>query len=139
MRAIVTAALVLTAAAPMLFASWRLDLVSNVGYVAGVKRAAELRPGSTLGTIPWLVARPYAGTRLTLERMDRNVWSRRDEVAKTIEQSDFLLFPEYWLLEDREVDRLVEARFRSIDAYDDGVVLYQRHGLEEPDRRRPRS
>jgi hypothetical protein len=131
-------ALLVLAASPMLLASWRLDLTSNVGYVAGVKRAAELKPGGTLGTIPWLVARPYAGTRLTLERMDRNVWSRRDEVAQTIEQSDFLLFPEYWLLEDREVDKLVDARFRSIEAYDDGVVLYQSRRLEEPGRRRQR-
>ena len=130
--------LLLVAAGPMLAASWALDLEANVGYVAGVKRASELRPGGTLGTIPWLVARPYAGTRLTLERMDRNVWSRRDEVARTIEQSDFLLFPEYWLLEDREVDRLVDARFRSIEAYEDGVVLYQSRRLEEPARRRPR-
>jgi hypothetical protein len=133
-----SALLLLVAAAPMLVASWRLDLQSNVGYVAGVKRAAELRPGGTLGTIPWLVARPYAGTRLTLERMDRNVWSRREEVARTIEQSDFLLFPEYWLLEDREVDKLVDARFRSIEAYEDGVVLYQSRRLEEPARRRSR-
>jgi hypothetical protein len=122
----------------MLAASWTLDLESNVGYVLGVKRAAELRPGSTLGTIPWLIARPYAGTRLTLERMDRNVWSRREEVARTIEQSDFLLFPEYWLLEDREIDKLVDARFRSIDGYEDGVVLYQSRRLEEPNRRRSR-
>jgi len=130
--------LLLLAAAPMLVASWRLDLQSNVGYVLGVKRAAELRPGSTLGTIPWLVARPYAGTRLTLERMDRNVWNRRDEVARTIEQSDFLLFPEYWLLEDDEIDKLVSAGFRSIEAYEDGVVLYQSRRLEEPGRRRGR-
>ncbi len=130
--------LALVAAVPMLLASWRLDLQSNVGYVDGVKRAAELRPGSTLGTIPWLVARPYAGTRLALERMDRNVWDRRDEVARTIEQSDFLLFPEYWLLEDREVDRLVDARFKSIEAYEDGVVLYQSRRLDEPTRRRGR-
>jgi hypothetical protein len=128
----------LVAAGPMLAASWTLDLESNVGYVLGVKRAAELRPGSTLGTVPWLIARPYAGTRLTLERMDRNVWSRREEVARTIEQSDFLLFPEYWLIEDREIDKLVDAQFRSIDGYDDGVVLYQRRGLEEPNRRRSR-
>jgi hypothetical protein len=128
----------LVAAGPMLAASWTLDLESNVGYVLGVKRAAELRPGSTLGTVPWLIARPYAGTRLTLERMDRNVWSRREEAARTIEQSDFLLFPEYWLIEDREIDKLVDARFRSIDGYDDGVVLYQRRGLEEPNRRRSR-
>jgi hypothetical protein len=130
--------LLLVAAGPMLAASWALDLEANVGYVAGVKRAAELRPGGTLGTIPWLVARPYTGSRLTLERMDRNVWSRRAEVARTIEQSDFLLFPEYWLLEDREVDRLVDARFRSIEAYEDGVVLYQSRRLEEPAHRRPR-
>jgi hypothetical protein len=130
--------LLLVAAGPMLAASWTLDLESNVGYVLGVKRAAELRPGSTLGTIPWLIARPYAGTRLTLERMDRNVWSRPEEVARTIEQSDFLLFPEYWLLEDREIDKLVDAQFRSTDGYEDGVVLYQRRGLEEPNRRRSR-
>jgi hypothetical protein len=122
----------------MLYASWSLDLQSNVGYVEGVKRAAELRPGGTLGTIPWLVARPYAGTRLTLERMDRNVWSRRDEVTRTIEQSDYLLFPEYWLLEDREVDKLVDARFKSIESYEDGVVLYQNRRLDEPTRRRGR-
>jgi hypothetical protein len=137
-RAPIVALLLLGAAAPMLAASWVLDLESNVGYVLGVKRAAELRPGGTLGTIPWLVARPYAGSRLTLERMDRNVWSRREEVTGTIEQSDFLLFPEYWLLEDREIDRLVDARFHSIEAYDDGVVLYQSRRLEEPSRRRPR-
>ena len=122
----------------MLEASLRLDLQSNVGYVAGVKRAAELKPGGTLGTIPWLVARPYAGTRLNLERMDRNIWSRRDEVASTIEASDFLLFPEYWLLEDREIDKLVDARFKSIESYEDGVVLYQNRRLDEPTRRRGR-
>ena len=138
-RALMPVVVLLGCAAPLLFASLSLDLESNVGYVLGVKRAAELRPGSTLGTIPWLIARPYAGTRLTLERMDRNVWSRRDEVARTIEQSDFLLFPEYWLLEDREIDKLVDAGFRSIDAYEDGVVLYQSRRLEEPNRRRPRS
>ena len=135
---LVSALLLLVAAGPMLAASWALDLEANVGYVLGVKRAAELRPGGTLGTIPWLVARPYAGTRLTLERMDRNVWSRREEVARTIEQSDFLLFPEYWLLEDREIDTLVDGRFRSIDGYEDGVVLYQSRRLEEPNRRRSR-
>ena len=67
--------------------------------------------------------------------MDRNVWDRRDEGwPRTIEQSDFLLFPEYWLLEDREIDKLVDARFRSIEAYEDGVVLYQsrRPGGAEP-------
>lgn len=138
-RTVTTVIAILGCAAPLLFVSLSLDLESNVGYVLGVKRAAELRPGGTLGTIPWLVARPYAGTRLTLERVDRNVWSRRDEVAQTIERSDFLLFPEYWLLEDREIDRLVDARFRSIDAYEDGVVLYQSRRLEEPGRRRPRS
>ena len=122
----------------MLEASLRLDLQSNVGYVAGVKRAAELKFGGTLGTIPWLVARPYAGTRLNLERMDRNVWSRRDEVASTIEASDFLLFPEYWLLEDREIDKLVDARFKSIESYEDGVVLYQNRRLDESTRRRGR-
>jgi hypothetical protein len=132
------AALLLAAAAPMLAASWALDLQSNVGYVLGVKRAAELKPGGTLGTVPWLVARPYAGTRLTLERMDRNIWNRRDEVAQTIEKSDLLLFPEYWLSEDPEIDRLVEARFRSIDGYEDGVVLYERRAPEEPGRRRSR-
>ena len=70
--------------------------------------------------------------------MDRNVWSRRDEVAQTIEESDFLLFPEYWLLEDREVDKLVDARFHSIESYADGVVLYQNRRLDEPARRRGR-
>ena len=138
-RTIVAGLLLIVMAGPLLASSWALDLEANVGYVTGVKRAAELQPGGTLGTIPWLVARPYAGARLTLERMDRNVWSRHDEVARTIEQSDFLLFPEYWLLEDREVDRRVEARFRSIEAYNDGVVLYQNRRLEEPNRRRPRS
>jgi hypothetical protein len=134
----VAGGLLLVAAVPMLAASWSLDLQFNVGYVTGVKRAAELKPGGTLGTVPWLVARPYAGTRLTLERMDRNVWNRRDEVTRTIETSDFLLFPEFWLLEDLEIDRLVEARFRSIDGYDDGVVLYERRAPEEPSRRRSR-
>jgi hypothetical protein len=138
-RVVMTIVPLLGCAAPLLAASLLLDLEYNVGYVLGVKRAAELRPGSTLGTVPWLIARPYAGTRLTLERMDRNVWSRRDEVARTIEQSDFLLFPEYWLSEDPAIDKLVDARFRSIDGYDDGVVLYQSRRLEEPNRRRPRS
>jgi hypothetical protein len=138
---VMTVVILAGAAAPMLIASLTLDLTSNVGYVYGVKKAAELLPGATLGTIPWNIARPYAGTRLTLERMDRAVWNRRAEVTRTIEQSDFLLFPEYWLLEDREIDRLVEARFRSIEGYDDGVVLYQRRSLErpeEPNRRRSR-
>jgi hypothetical protein len=130
--------LIALAALPMLLASWRLDLESNVGYVAGVKQAAMLRPGGTLGTIPWLVARPYAGTTLNLTRMDRNVWERRDEVAQTIEQADYLLFPEYWLLEDRTVDKLVSASFHSIESYEDGVVLYQNRRLDEPSRRRGR-
>lgn len=134
--AAVAALVLLVASIPMLLASWRLDLSANVSYVEGVKRAAELRPGGTLGTIPWLVARPYAGSRLTLERMDRNVWERREEVTRTVEQSDFLLFPEYWLLEDPQVDKLVDARFRSIESYPDGVVLYQSRRLEEPNRRR---
>ncbi len=34
---------------------------------------------------------------------------------------------------------VADARFRSIDAYEDGVVLYQSRRLEEPNRRRPRS
>jgi 4-amino-4-deoxy-L-arabinose transferase-like glycosyltransferase len=130
--------ILLLAAAPMLLASWRLDLESNVGYVAGVKQAAQLKPGGTLGTIPWLVARPYAGTTLTLTRMDRNVWERRDEVAQTIGQADYLLFPEYWLLEDRTIDKMVSASFHSIESYEDGVVLYQNRRLDEPSRRRGR-
>jgi hypothetical protein len=135
---IVAGGLLLLAAAPMLAASWSLDLQFNVGYVRGVKHAAELKPGGTLGTVPWLVARPYAGTRLALERMDRSFWDRRDDVTRTIETSDFLLFPEFWLLEDPEIDRLVEKHFRSIDGYDDGVVLYERRAQEEPARRRSR-
>jgi hypothetical protein len=139
--AVMTVVILLGCAAPMLIASLTLDLSSNVGYVLGVKKAAELRPGATLGTVPWNIARPYAGARLTLERMDRAVWDRRAEVTRTIEESDFLLFPEYWLTEDREIDKLVDARFRSIEGYDDGVVLYQSRQLErqdEPNRRRQR-
>jgi hypothetical protein len=136
--AFMTVVMLAACTAPMLIASLTLDLTSNVGYVLGIKKAAELQPGATVGTIPWNVARPYAGTRLTLERMDRAVWNRRQEVSRTIEQSDFLLFPEYWLLEDPEIDRLVEARFRSIDGYDDGVVLYQARRDEEPNRQRRR-
>jgi hypothetical protein len=136
--AVMTVVMLAACTTPMLIASLTLDLTSNVGYVLGIKKAAELQPGATIGTIPWNVARPYAGTRLTLERMDRAVWNRRQEVSRTIEQSDFLLFPEYWLLEDPEIDRLVEARFRSIDGYDDGVVLYQARRGEEPNRQRRR-
>ncbi|MCC7367695.1 MAG: glycosyltransferase family 39 protein [Chloroflexi bacterium] len=135
---LMTVVIALGCAAPMLTATLTLDLSSNVGYVLGIKKAAELRPGATVGTVPWNVARPYAGTRLTLERMDRAVWERRAEVTRTIEQSDFLLFPEYWLTEDREIDKLVDARFRSIEGYDDGVVLYQSRRLEDPGRRRSR-
>ena len=135
----IAAFLALLAAAPLLRASWTLDVRANVAYVDGAKRAAELKPGGTLGTIPWFVPRPYTGTRLALERMDRNVWNDRERVARTIEQSDFLLFPEYWLLEDRAVDRLVEAGFRSIESYDNGVALYQSRRLDDPPRRRPRS
>jgi len=127
-------AIVLLAAGPLLVASLRLDLSANVAYTDGPKRAAEIKPGGVLGTIPWFVPRPYTGTRLTLERMDRRIWEDRDRVAQTIEQSDFLLFPEYWLLEDRYVDRLVDARFRTIESYDNGVVLLQSKRLAEPSR-----
>jgi len=132
------AGLLLIAALPLLLASWSLSLKTNVAYVDGPKRAAEIKPGGVMGTIPWFVPRPYSGTRLTLERMDRNVWKDRALVARTIEESDFLLFPEYWLLEDREIDRLVDARFRSIQSYDNGVVLYASRRLEDPGRRRSR-
>ena len=60
-------------------------------------------------------------------------------MTRTIEQSDFLLFPEYWLIEDRAVDRLVEAGFRPIESYENGVALYQSRRLEDPPRRRQRS
>ena len=138
-RTIAAAGLALLAAVPLLWTSWTLDVRENAAYVDGAKRAAELKPGGTLGTIPWFVPRPYTGSRLALERMDRNVWNDRERVARTIEQSDFLLFPEYWLLEDRAVDRLVEAGFRSIESYDNGVALYQSRRLDDPPRRRPRS
>jgi hypothetical protein len=131
--------LVLGAAGPPLWASIRLDVVHNTSYVDGPKRAAELKPGGVLGTIPWLVPRPYTGTRLTLERMDRNKWRDREHVTRTVEQSDFLLFPEYWLLEDRDVRRLVDADYRTIESYENGVVLLQNKRLDEPTRRRPRS
>ena len=133
-----TAVLMVASAVPLLLASARLDLETNVAYVDGPKRAAQIKPGGVMGTIPWFVPRPYTGTRLTLERMDRNVWKDREQVARTIETSDFLLFPEYWLLEDRDIDRLVDARFRSIESYDNGVVLYASRRLEDPARRRSR-
>jgi hypothetical protein len=132
-------ALVLAAVGPLLWASLRLDLAANVAYVDGPKRAAEIKPGGILGTIPWFVPRPYTGTRLTLERMDRKVWDDRDRVTSAIEQSDFLLFPEYWLLEDRYVRRLVDAGFRTLESYENGVVLLQSKRLDEPTRRRPRN
>jgi hypothetical protein len=70
--------------------------------------------------------------------MDRNVWRDREQVTRTIETSDFLLFPEYWLREDREVDRLVDERFRSIASYENGVVLYESRRLDDTSRRRSR-
>jgi len=124
---------------PLLVASWTLDVRENAAYVDGAKRAADLKPDGVLGTIPWFVPRPYTGARLALERMDRNVWSDRERVARAIEASDFILIPEYWLLEDRDVDRLVSAGFRSIESYENGVALYQSRRLDEPLRRRPRS
>ncbi len=126
--------LVLTAAIclPLLGGSLRLDLEADVAYVDGPKRAAELRPGGTMGTIPWFVPRPYTGTRLNLERMDRGSWDDRERVARTVAESDFLLFPEYWLLEDREVRRLVDADYRTIESYENGVVLLQNRRLQEP-------
>jgi hypothetical protein len=136
--AAVASVLLLAGAVPMLLASWSLDLTANLAYVDGPKRAAQIKPGAVMGTIPWFVPRPYSGTRLTLTRMDRNVWKDHELVARTIEESDFLLFPEYWLLEDREIDKLVDARFRSIRAYDNGVVLYENRQIEEPSRRRSR-
>jgi hypothetical protein len=136
--AVVAAMLVLVGAAPLLMASWSLDLNADIAYVDGPKRAAQIKPGGVMGTIPWFVPRPYTGTRLALERMDRNTWKDREQVARTIQESDFLLFPEYWLTEDREIDKLVDAGFRSIASYDNGVVLYERRQLEEPARRRSR-
>src|SRR5205085_653082 len=65
--------LVLVGAGPLLLASWSLDLNANIAYVDGPKRAAEIKPGGVMGTIPWFVPRPYTGTRLTLTRIDRNV------------------------------------------------------------------
>ena len=140
-----TTLLALAVALPLLWATIRLDLEADVAYVDGPKRAAELRPGGTMGTIPWFVPRPYTGSRLTLERMDRKIWDDREHVARTVAQSDFLLFPEYWLLEDREVRRLVDANYRTLESYDNGVVLLQNRRLDEdrepdqPARRRPRS
>jgi hypothetical protein len=136
--AAVATALLLVCAVPLLRTSAELDLETNVAYVDGPKRAAEIKPGGVMGTIPWFVPRPYTGTRLTLERMDRNIWRNREQVTQTIETSDFLLFPEYWLLEDREIDRLVDARFRSIASYDNGVVLYVNRRLDDATRRRSR-
>jgi hypothetical protein len=135
----IASVLVLAGATPLLLTSWSLDLNANIAYVDGPKRAAQIRPGGVMGTIPWFVPRPYTGTRLTLTRMDRNAWKDRDTVTRTIQESDFLLFPEYWLLEDREIDKLVDARFRSIQAYDNGVVLYESRQLDEPSRRHGRS
>ena len=142
---LVASGLAVAAALPLLWASAQLDLDGDVAYVDGPKRAAALRPGGTMGTIPWFVPRPYTGSRLTLERMDRKIWDDREHVARTVAQSDFLLFPEYWLLEDREVRRLVDANYRTLESYDNGVVLLQNRRLDEdrkpdqPARRRPRS
>ena len=142
---LVASGLAVAAALPLLWASAQLDLDGDVAYVDGPKRAAALRPGGTMGTIPWFVPRPYTGTRLTLERMDRGIWNDRQRVARTVAESDFLLFPEHWLLEDREVRRLVDATYRTIESYDNGVVLLQNRRLDddrrpdEPARRRPRS
>ena len=129
----------IAAAGPLLWATLQLDLATDVAYVDGPRRAAELRPGGTLGTIPWFVPRPYTGTRLELVRMDRKVWDDRDYVTRTVQESDFLLFPEYWLLEDRYVRRLVDADYRTLESYPNGVVLLQNKRLDEPARRRSRS
>jgi phosphatidylinositol glycan class B len=138
-RAVSLAILAAVAGGPSLVASLRLDVASNVSYVDGPKQAASIKPGGTMGTIPWLVPRPYAGTRLALERMDRRIWNDRDHVTRTVEESDFLLFPEFWLLEDPFVRRLVDNRYRTIAAYDNGVVLLQNKRLDEPQERRPRN
>jgi hypothetical protein len=121
-----------------LVSSVQLDVSSNVSYVDGPKQAASIKPGGIMGTIPWLIPRPYAGTRLVLERMDRRIWNDRDYVTQTVEKSDFLLFPEFWLLEDQFVRRLVDSRYRTIAAYDNGVVLLQNKRLEQPPERRQR-
>ena len=129
-------ALTVVAAAPLLRETAQLDLRANVAYVDGPKRAVELKPGAVMGTIPWFVPRPYTGSRLELVRMDRKVWDDREYVTRTVENSDFLLFPEYWLLEDRDVRRLVDAGYRTLESYSDGVVLLQNKRLDEPPRRR---
>ncbi len=138
-RPAILGSLVVAGAAPLLVSSARLDLSANVSYVDGPKRAAALKPGGSMGTIPWFVPRPYTGSRLALERMDRRVWTDRDYVARTIEESDFLLFPEYWLLEDPYVRRLVDSHYRTVEAYDNGVVLLQNRRLDSLPQRRPRA
>ena len=134
----ICAAMLMVAVGPLLWASLGLDVATNVAYSDGPKRAAALKPGGTLGTIPWFVPRPYTGSRMALERMDRKVWEDRDYVTSTVERSDFLLFPEYWLLEDRYVRRLVDADYRTLESYPNGVVLLQNRRLDEPLRRRQR-
>jgi hypothetical protein len=128
----------LLAATPPFIASLELDLAGDIAYVDGAKRAAALKPDGMLGTIPWFVPRPYTGTRMTLERMDRNIWRDREHVARVVEESDFLLFPEYWLLEDDVVRRQVDSRYKTIESYRNGVVLLQNKRLEPspPPRRR---
>ena len=63
----------------------------------------------------------------------------RDYVTRTVQESDFLLFPEYWLLEEPYVRRLVDADYRTLESYPNGVVLLQNKRLDEPARRRSRS
>jgi hypothetical protein len=135
---IATLVILVLTTTPPLVASLALDLAGDIAYVDGAKRAAALKPDGVLGTIPWFVPRPYTGTRMTLERMDRNVWKDREHVARVVEESDFLLFPEYWLLEDDVVRRQVDSRYKTVESYRNGVVLLQNKRLDPapPPRRR---
>ena len=122
---------------------WRtteLPLQFNIGFVDGPKAVAAARPGATLATIPWFIARPYTDGKIVLVRGDVDRWRDKDAITRVFNEADYILLREYDFATDRTIQRLVDSQFRTIESYPDQLVLLENRRLaNESDRAgRPR-
>lgn len=114
--------------------SLELTVAFNTGFVDGPKRVALEQPGGTLASIPWFIARPYTAGKIHLVRGDVDLWRDREAIVDTFERADYILLREYDFAADREIARLVDSQFRTIEEYPEQVVLLRNRRLGEPER-----
>lgn len=126
LRLVAAVALIGAAVAPSVAALPGQALTFNIGYVDGPKRVAAEQPGATLASIPWFIARPYTAGRLNLVRGDIDRWRDRQYITGVFNAADYVLLPEYDFASDREIQRLVDGQYRTLETYPGQVVLLQR-------------